>query len=439
MLLPAEIIKKKRMGGVLTSEEIAFFIKGYTAASIPDYQMSALLMAIYFRGMSEQETLTLTHEMLHSGIVVDFSDIPAFKVDKHSTGGVGDKTSLILGPIVAASGLAVPMISGRGLGHTGGTLDKLESIPGFNTQLDLNQFREAIRKHSICFIGQTKEICPADKKIYALRDVTATVESLPLICASIMSKKLAEGIDGLVLDVKFGSGAFMKDYAQARELALQLMEIAKGAGKKVATLMTSMEQPLGAFSGNSLEVEECVRILKGEKYLDARGVDRSVETRELSLQLSAWMMFLGGVENSVEKCYQKATQILDSGKAFVKFEELCGLHGGKLASVPRPRHRLDVFADRDGFVQAFETEKIGWIGVHIKAGRAMTKDVIEPTAGIEFHVKIGDQVRASDRLFTLYGADLSLLESAKPALAQTVILGETPCASITLIRETIFN
>lgn len=437
MFLPAEIIKKKRQGLRLTREEIRFFIKGYTDGTLPDYQMSALLMAVFFQGMTTEETLDLTDEMLHSGEVVDLSEIPAFKVDKHSTGGVGDKTSLILGPLVAASGLAVPMISGRGLGHTGGTLDKLESIPGFNTQLDLPTFKRAVRDHSICFIGQTKEICPADKKIYALRDVTGTVESLPLICASIMSKKLAEGIDGLVLDVKFGSGAFMKDPEKARELATRLMAIARGAGKKTAALLTSMEQPLGAFAGNSLEVEECVSIMKGETLLDARGRDRAAETRELSLELSAWMMFLGNVENSVEKCRIRAREILDSGRAFEKFEELCRLHGGRLEGLPKPAHRLDIVCDREGWVRGFETERIGWVGVKIRAGRARASDPIEPTAGIAFHAKIGDRVAAGEPLFTLTGADPRLLESVAAELKSTCLIGTDPASPVPLIHEVL--
>jgi pyrimidine-nucleoside phosphorylase len=435
MFVPATVIKKKREGGALSPQEISTFIRGYTAGAIPDYQMSALLMAIYFKGMTKEETLTLTQEMLHSGIVLDLSTLKKFKVDKHSTGGVGDKTSLILGPIVAAAGFAVPMISGRGLGHTGGTLDKLESIPGFNTQLDLDQFRKALAAHSICFIGQTKEICPADKKIYALRDVTATVESLPLICASIMSKKLAEGIDALVLDVKFGSGAFMKDYDKSRELALRLMEIARGAGKKVATFMTSMEQPLGSYAGNSLEVEECVRIMRGEPVLDARGVDRSQETRELSLRLSASMMFLSGTYPDLETCYREAVQILDSGRAYQKFEELCHLHSGRLSELPAPKNRVEVLADCEGFVSGFETETIGWIGVKIKAGRAQTTDLIEPTAGIEFHAKIGDFVRPGEPLFTLYGNDSSLLLNVQAELLSCVSYSQNKVTAPTLIRE----
>ena len=286
-MLPAEIIKKKRNKGELTQEEIEHFILSYTRHQIPDYQMSALLMAIYLNGMTTAETVSLTRTMLHSGIVVDTSQIKGFKVDKHSTGGVGDKTSLILGPIVAAAGVYVPMISGRGLGHTGGTLDKLESIPGFNTQQTLERFVELTEKIGTCFIGQTKEICPADKKIYALRDVTATVESLPLICASIMSKKIAEGIDGLVLDVKFGTGAFMKTADQARSLANALMDIAKSYNKKVVSILSSMDQPLGRFSGNALEVFESVEIMKNKTHISASGKDLYADTRELSLSWPA--------------------------------------------------------------------------------------------------------------------------------------------------------
>ena len=437
MLLAAELIKKKREGHALSPEEISFFIRGYTRGDLPDYQMSALLMAIFFRGMNQEETLNLTHEMLFSGEFVDLSSVPRFKVDKHSTGGVGDKTSLILGPVVAAAGLAVPMISGRGLGHTGGTLDKLESIPGFQTHFDLNTFKKAMHDHSICFIGQSTVICPADKKIYALRDVTATVESYPLICASIMSKKLAEGIDGLVLDVKFGSGAFMKDFAQAKELAMRLMEIARGAGKKVATLLTSMDQPLGAFAGNALEVTECVKIMRGEKHLDASGKDRSDETRELSLQLSAWMLWIGGATKTLEESLVLATETLVSGKAYEKFEELCHLHKGDLSRVPSPAHRIDVFANSSGFISGFDTEKIGWLGVNIKAGRAKTTDIIEPTAGIEFHVKIGDYVKRGDLIFSLYGADKELLKMVSPSLEKTCFFSAEPPPAFQLIRETL--
>jgi len=426
--LPAEVIKSKRNGQVLSFEDIEEFILGYARGRIPDYQMSALLMAIFFRGMTNDETLFLTKAMLHSGEVVDFSHIPEFKVDKHSTGGVGDKTSLILGPIVAAVGVPVPMISGRGLGHTGGTLDKLESIPGFNTQLDLETFKRLVAKYQICFIGQTKEICPADKKIYALRDVTATIESLPLICASIMSKKIAEGIDGLVLDVKFGSGAFMKTPQEAEELALKLMAIAKGYGKKVVSLLTNMDQPLGRYAGNSLEVEECVEIMKGNR-------NRFYEdTRELSLWLSAHMLHLAGKTKTADEAYKLATEILDSGKALKKFEELCSIHGGNLSALPKPKHKLVIAADKEGFVSAFNTESIGIAGILMKAGRAVVTDVIAPTAGIEFHTKIGDTVKIGDPIYTLYGDDLGLLQSALPLLKSslTISLQKPPSPSLIL-------
>jgi pyrimidine-nucleoside phosphorylase len=420
MFLPAEIIKKKRNGVSLSSEEIEYFIRAYTDGTIPDYQMSALLMAIYFKGMNDSETLALTKSMLNSGVTVDLSKLSGFKVDKHSTGGVGDKTSLILGPIVAAVGLNVPMISGRGLGHTGGTLDKLESIPGFNTQFSLTDFKASMEKHRICFIGQTKEICPADKKIYALRDVTATVESLPLICASIISKKVAEGIDGLVLDVKFGSGAFMKSVGQAENLANALMSIAKGYGKKVAALLTNMDQPLGRFAGNSLEVEECVEILKNNVHHNHHGNDTYADTRELSLQLSAYMLWLGGASKTVEDAYHLAQVSLGSGRAYEKFQELCQQHGADLTKLPKPKNYYEIMAKENGVIAAMDTEAIGIAGVQIRAGRAKTSDIIEPTAGIEFHSKVGDQVRVGDPLFTVYGEDLALLKSIEDRLLKSV-------------------
>ncbi|MBK9324616.1 MAG: thymidine phosphorylase [Bdellovibrionaceae bacterium] len=435
--LPAEVIKSKRNGKELSPEEIETFIAGYSQGHIPDYQMSALLMAIFFKGMSPTETLSLTRAMLHSGEVIDFSFVPGFKVDKHSTGGVGDKTSLILGPIVAAAGVPVPMISGRGLGHTGGTLDKLESIPGFNTQLDLKTFKDFIAKNKICFIGQTKEICPADKKIYALRDVTATVESLPLICASIMSKKLAEGIDGLVLDVKCGSGAFMKTPDDAEKLAQQLMDIAKGYGKKVIALITNMDQPLGRFAGNSLEIEECLEIMSGKTHLSPAGHDLYLDTRELSLWLSAHMLHMAGRTPSAQAGYDLAANILASGQALKKFEELCCIHGGNLSALPRPKHKLSALAETSGFIQNMNTESIGVAGILIRAGRAQTTDLIEPTAGIEFHAKIGDPIRSGDPIFTLFGDHPELLQAARPLLSSAVNISLQKPKTPSLIFKTL--
>lgn len=414
--LPAEIIKKKRNKSELTAEEIDYFILSYTHGKIPDYQMAALLMAIYLNGMSDQESIALTKTMLHSGIVVDTAIIPGFKVDKHSTGGVGDKTSLILGPIVAAAGLFVPMISGRGLGHTGGTLDKLESIPGFNTQQSIEKFIEITKNVGTCFIGQTTEICPADKKIYALRDVTATIESFPLICASIMSKKLAEGIDGLVLDVKFGSGAFMKDVDQATHLAHELMKIAKGHGKKIVSLITSMQQPLGKFAGNSLEIFECLEIMKNKTSPGASGVDLYADTRELSLQLAANMIHLSGRTTSVANAYSVAQEMLVSGKALGVFERMCQAQSGNLQALKLPEKKLVITAAQGGFLNTFDVEKIGLAGILLRAGRSKSEDRINPTAGIEFHNKIGDAVNAGDVIYTIHGDEPELFEKARGLL-----------------------
>ena len=401
-MLAAEIIKKKRNGEQLTAEEINAFVLDYTVGKIPDYQMSALLMAIYFQGMTSPETLALTKTMLHSGTTVDTSMIKEFKADKHSTGGVGDKTSLILGPIVAACGVSVPMISGRGLGHTGGTLDKLESISGFNTQMRIDQFVAITKEIGLCFIGQTKEICPADKKIYALRDVTATVESLPLICASIMSKKMAEGIDGLVLDVKFGSGAFMKTADQARTLAQALMSIGQGYGKKVTALITSMNQPLGRFAGNGWEVFECVQILENKKHFGVDGHDLYADTRELSLQLSAEMVFQSGKYLSLEDSYNAAKYALESGEALKKFQLMCTAQSGNLNQIKMSQEKLTIRSQHTGYISEFNVEKIGIATIQLRAGRKKTDDILDLSSGIEFHKKLGDFVEKGTPLFTIY-------------------------------------
>lgn len=436
-MLPAEIIKKKRNGFELTEKEIDDFILGYTRGTVPDYQMSALLMAIYFKGMTTPETLSLTKTMLHSGIVVDTSSIDGFKVDKHSTGGVGDKTSLILGPIVAACGVYVPMISGRGLGHTGGTLDKLESIPGFNTQQSLENFIRITKEIGTCFIGQTKDICPADKKIYALRDVTATVESYPLICASIMSKKIAEGIDGLVLDVKFGSGAFMKTPDNARELAQKLMAIGVGYGKKVVSMITSMDQPLGRYAGNAFEVFECVEIMKNKKHIGSDGHDMYEDTRELSLQLSAHMIHLSGKTKTVEEAYTLAVGALESGKALAIFEKMCGKQGGNLSGLSFAKKQFQVTATSSGYISSFNVEKVGIAGIVLKAGRRITADVIDPLTGIEFHKKIGDPVKSGDVIFTIHCDNESLVSETKNFLNESVTVSTQKPTQHKLIKEVL--
>lgn len=430
-MLAAELIKKKRNGHALTEHEIEFFIQEYTKGAIPDYQMSALLMAIYFKNMDNTETLALTKAMLHSGITVDTSSLPGFKVDKHSTGGVGDKTSLILGPVVAGCGLFVPMISGRGLGHTGGTLDKLESIPGFNTQQTLEKFIETTKKIGTCFIGQTKDICPADKKIYALRDVTATVESLPLICASIMSKKIAEGIDGLVLDVKFGSGAFMKTAENAEELALKLMAIGQGYGKKVVSVISSMDQPLGKYAGNAWEVFECVEIMKNIRH------PMYDETRELSLQLSAQMIHLSGKTKSVEDAYKLAEECLVSGRALKIFAEMCEIQSGKLNDLKLSSHRLEMKAEHSGYLTHFNVEQIGVAGILLRAGRRQTSDVIHPTSGIEFHKKINDPVQKGDVIYTIHGDEPEHFHKAEQHLHGSYSITEHKVADHQLIKKVL--
>jgi pyrimidine-nucleoside phosphorylase len=436
--LPAELIKKKRSGLVHSEDEILFLIKSYTSGELPDYQMAAWLMAVFFKGMTAAETSLLTEAMLRSGRVLDFSYLKKLTVDKHSTGGIGDKTSIIIAPVVAAAGVPVPMISGRGLGHTGGTLDKLEAIPGFSTSLSLDQFIRQIEDLGVGLIGQTAEICPADKKIYALRDVTGTVESLPLICASIMSKKLAEGIDGLVLDVKFGSGAFMKTLAQAEELADSLMAIGAAHGKRVASLVTHMDEPLGRFIGNALEIGECVAILKGDRYL---GRNDFTDCRELSLELAAQMLWLGGRTPTPEDGLRLAQEVLASGKAFELFERLCRAQGGDLNGLPLAKTRHDVRSQTSGFVAAYNAESIGIAGLSLGAGRKAATDAIDPTAGIEVHKKIGDSVTTGEALFTLYCSggpgDARLIEAERRLLSATNISLQKPVVSPLIVMRKV--
>src|ERR1700738_1385222 len=349
-----DLIRKKRDSGEHTREEIEFLISGYTRGEIPDYQIAAWLMSAWIRGLSRAETTALTQAMLHSGEVLDLSSLPGKKVDKHSTGGVGDKTSLILAPIVAAGGLIVPMLSGRGLGHTGGTLDKLESIPGFNTNLSLKDFRRVLGECGMTLIGQTAEIAPADKKIYALRDATSTVENTGLICASIMSKKLAEGLDALVLDVKTGSGAFMKREEDAVRLAEVMVDAGNSMGKKMVALITDMDQPLGRAAGHSSEIVECIEVLNGRGPADLR---------DLSIELSAWMFYLGERTKSLEEGRRLAQTMIANGQAREKFKQGIKLQGGDERVVdepqrlPQARSHVEVVSESDGYITGANCEK----------------------------------------------------------------------------------
>jgi pyrimidine-nucleoside phosphorylase len=415
-MLVTDLIRRKRDGAELQRNEIEFLVNGYTCDQIPDYQMSSWLMAVLLRGMSRAELAALTETMLKSGQVLDFSELGAAKADKHSTGGVGDKTSLIIAPIVAAGGLYVPMISGRGLGHTGGTLDKLESIPGFNVNLSVDDFRRVLAQCGASLIGQTAEIAPADKKLYALRDVTGTVESPYLICASIMSKKLAEGIDALVLDVKTGSGAFMKSEKDAVFLAELMVETGQRLGKRVSALITDMDQPLGHAVGNALEVAECIEILNG------RGPD---DLRELSLILSAWMFLLGKRVGSVDEGRELAEKMISTGKARDKFREMIRLQSGNttvmddLGLLPQARHQADVKSPASGFVTAIMCEQIGTAGVLLGGGRARKEDSVDPAVGIMVHKKVGDRVSAGEPLCTVYYNSAERLAGVAPLIEKS--------------------
>src|SRR5499427_3944784 len=404
-----DLIRKKRDAGEHSREEINFLVSGYTRGEIPDYQMSAWLMATWIRGLSRTEIAALTEAMLHSGEIVTFPELSGKKVDKHSTGGVGDKTSLILAPIVAAGGLSVPMISGRGLGHTGGTLDKLESIPGFNTALTLTEFRRVLNECGMGLIGQTAEIAPADKKIYALRDVTSTVENVGLICASIMSKKMAEGIDALVLDVKTGSGAFMQREEDSVQLAEVMVETGKRMGKKVVALITDMNQPLGRMAGHSHEVLESVEVLKG------RGPE---DLRDLSLELSAWMFFLGERTNSIDEGRRLAEEMVTTGQALEKFKQGIRLQGGDERVVdepkrlPQARFRAEVLSPAAGYLDITNCEQLGTALAMLGGGREKKEDKIDHAVGLEFHKRIGDRVEKNEKLVTIhYNSDRKLAEA----------------------------
>src|SRR5580658_6675082 len=404
-----DLILRKRRGEELSVEEIQFLVNGYTTGEIPDYQMSAFLMATFFSGMTDRELSALTECMMNSGEVLTLSELPGVKVDKHSTGGVGDKTSLICAPIAAAAGVVVPMVSGRGLGHTGGTLDKLESIPGFRTDLTLEQFRDQLQELGLCFIGQSEEIAPADKALYALRDVTGTVESVPLIASSIMSKKMAEGADALVLDVKVGNGAFMKKQVDARRLAQAMVGIGRRMDKKVQALITDMNQPLGYAVGNALEVMEVSQTLQKAGPADL--------TR-LSLELAARMIFVAKIAPSLEEARRLAEKKLVDGSGYRKLKQAVDAQGGnaqaldKFELLPNATGMREVVSPRGGYVSVINARDIGLASNMIGAGRDRKEDAVDPAVGVILEVKVGEKVEAGSVLCRLYHTKEDRVEEA---------------------------
>ena len=416
-----DIIVSKRDGRALSRDQIRSFVSGVTEGTLPDYQASALLMAIVLRGMSAEETAWLTDAMVHSGVRVDLSGIPGVKVDKHSTGGVGDKASLVLAPLAAACGVPVPMMSGRGLGHTGGTLDKLETIPGFRVNLSLEEMKAALARTGCAMLGQTEQIAPADKKLYALRDVTGTVESIPLISASIMSKKIAEGIDALVLDVKTGSGAFMKTEADSRRLAESLVSIGNASGVRTEAIITAMDAPLGCAVGNALEVIECIEVLKGRGPADLV---------EVSLELAERMLLLGKVAPDRPDAKRRVAEARASGAGLERFRRIIEGQGGDprvvddYGRLPQVPGRHEVTADRGGYVVRLDAELVGRASVALGAGRDRIEDSIDPAVGIMVRATVGDRVGAGDPVLELHYRDPGRLNAALALLARAVTIGD---------------
>ena len=416
-----ELIVRKREGEKLGEQEIRDLITGFMDGSVADYQMSALAMAVYFRGMSFDETVAMTLAMRDSGTVVSLDQIEAPKVDKHSTGGVGDKVSICLAPIVAACGVTVPMMSGRGLGHTGGTLDKLEAIPGFRVDLPVKEFRAQLRKIGCALIGQTGDLAPADKRLYALRDVTGTVESIPLITSSILSKKLAEGIDALVLDVKVGRGAFMKTEADARELARCLVRVGTLAGKRVSALLTDMNTPIGYTIGNALETREALEILHG------RGPN---DLRELTYDLAAEMLRAAGVAKTKSQALRRVELAVKDGTALQKMREIVDAQGGDSRVVDAPdqlavaRHRTTVTAKADGYVRDIDPLELGYASMRLGAGRSRAEEAVDPGAGIRLHVQLGDRVRTGGELATLYTSERARLRLGADRVSASFRIGK---------------
>lgn len=411
MFRTVDLIRRKRDGEELSQEEIAFLVEGYTQGTIPDYQMSSFLMATFFAGMSDREVSSLTDCLTKSGEVLDLSDIPGVKVDKHSTGGVGDKTSLIAAPLAAAAGVVVPMMSGRGLGHTGGTLDKLEAIPGFRTNLTIDEFKTQLASHKLAFIGQTEQLCPADGRFYALRDASGSVESIPLIASSIMSKKIAEGVDALVLDVKVGSGAFMKKQVDARRLAQMMVGIGRRVDRRVQALITDMNQPLGFAVGNALEIMEVSQTLQNAGPVDL--------TR-LSLELAARMIFLGKITKTLDEARELAQSKLLDGSGYAKLKEVIQAQGGnpqvldRFDLLPNATGVHDIPSPRSGYISAIDAELIGTASSMIGAGREVKEDGIDPAVGVILEVKVGTKVEAGGVLCRLYYTnDVRVAEAAE--------------------------
>jgi len=433
-MLIQDIISHKRDGLKLSRAEIDFFIHAYTTGALPDYQAAALIMAIFIRGFDGEELSHFANAMLHSGTVVDLSRIPGIKVDKHSTGGVGDKISIPLAPLVAACGVKVPMVSGRGLGHTGGTLDKLEAIPGFNVRLPLDEYARIVEKVGVCMIGQTEELAPADRKIYSLRDATACVPSIPLIASSIMSKKLAEGIDALVLDVKVGTGAFMPTEEKAEELARTLVEIGKRAGKKVTAFLTRMDDPLGVAVGNACEVIESIDVLRGGGPEDIR---------ELTLLMASHMLVMGGVCDDLGPARERCRTALADGSAIRKFKELIAAQGGNPDAVDhvelfaKAAHATTVRATNSGIVQSVNSTAIGMAGVVLGAGRRQVTDPVDPGVSLFIRKKIGDTVSAGEVLVDVHYNDDRGLADALGRISGAYVIDRTPVTKKPLVLKTI--
>ncbi len=434
-MLPQDFIAKKKYGGTHTREEIEWFIKGYIDGDIPDYQVSAWLMAVWFNGMTYQETADLTYVMMHSGDLVDLSDIEGVKVDKHSSGGVGDKTTFVVGPILAALGYKVAKMSGRGLGHTGGTLDKLESIPGLNVYLPMDQFKDIVRRVGMAVVGQTANLVPADGKLYALRDVTATIDSIPLIASSIMSKKLAVGTDLISLDVKVGKGAFMKTLEEARKLAKTMVELGKALGRDTIAHLTNMDQPLGIAVGNSVEVAEAIETLKGNGPEDFT---------TLCVGLAASTMYHLGDANSYEEAEKKVWDVIESGKALEVFGNMIEAQGGDKkviddpwAVMQRAPHKYEYKADAPGYIKEVDAYKVGMAVVDLGGGRVKKTDPIDHSVGIYVHGKIGDKVSAGDVLLEIYYSDEEKLKEALKRLEGTFTIVSEEVAKPPVIYEHI--